>query len=304
MIGLTRNQLNSAARSDFLAASPNGTALTVLYLTDYADQIWHVLTPCQSLRDYVPRDHTVGNEYGHYLLLTAENVGDRGILLTEKYNLAENGGKICLSFALYKPSAQSVLEVYQGESANETHGTKIWAITRTTGGRWESFEVLATPLFHSSSVDLFFFIVGTLNDETTYLGLDDLTIKESCRNPSNVWPPTTSTTTTLPPGASTTTPNPDLYFTCKNGRRISADLTCNYVDNCGDNSDESAFVCGSCKFCGTFINAVQVHVYLFFHLHLRRLHPPLLVPLQAQFSSGRLRLPLPQRRHRRPAHRL
>lgn len=239
MIGQTRDQLSSS-RSAYLAASSNGTALTVLYLTDYADVIWHVFTPKQSSQ-FVQADATYGSSFGHYLLLTADYASDRGLMVTERYNLAENGGRVCFTFAVYKPTTGSVLEIYQGESFNETHGTKIWGMTRTTNGRWETFEILAYPI-QKASVDIFFYIVGTLNDKNTYLALDDINLKTTCSNPSNVLP-----TTTLRPGVSTPTPDPNLYFVCHNGRRISAALACDYHDDCGDDSDESSYACGSCK---------------------------------------------------------
>lgn len=241
VVGQTVNEL-SATRSAYLAANKNGTAMTVLYLTDYADQVWHVFTPRQS-SDFIHFDNTYHNIYGRYLLLTAVYSSDRGILITERYNVAENGGRICLSFAAYKANAQSVLEIYQGESFNETHGTKIWDLQRQTKD-WETFEILAYPL-QKSSVDIFFYIVGTLNDKRTYIGLDDIRLKSSCSNPSNVLP-----TTTLSPGMTTATPDPNNsnFFTCRNGGRISSSLTCNYVKDCTDGSDESVTVCGSCNF--------------------------------------------------------
>lgn len=261
MVPLTRNQLSST-RSAYLAANKNGTAMTVLYLTDYADQIWHVYTPRQA-GSFIQHDNTNRNYYGRYLLLTADDPSDRGIMITERYNLADNGGRICLSFAAFKASSRSVLEIYQGESFNETHGTKIWDLQRMTSD-WETFEILAYP-FQKTSVDIFFYIVGTLTDKNTYIGLDDVRLKNSCSNPSNVLP-----TTTLSPGMTTATPDPAIFFTCTNGVRIASSLTCNYVKDCTDGSDESTSVCGSCTFYHhNWCRYVQRNIFGNFGFHFR-----------------------------------
>ena len=133
--------------------------MTTLYLTGYADVVWHVFMPSQSAR-FVQHDNTYRNTYGRYLLLTANARSDRGILVTERYNVADNGygGSICFSLAVFKSSSSNILEIYQGESFNESHAIKIWDFTDQTND-WKTFEILATP-FKNTSVDIFFYIVS------------------------------------------------------------------------------------------------------------------------------------------------
>ena len=78
-------------------------------------------------------------------------------MVTERYSLADHGGSICFSLAVYKPKDLGVLEIYQGESFNESHAIKIWDFRGRTSD-WQTFEILATP-FHNASVDIFFYIV-------------------------------------------------------------------------------------------------------------------------------------------------
>lgn len=152
----TGNQLPST-RSDFLANSPNFTALTTEYLTDYVDHTWHIFAPRQSL-NYVQYDNTFRSWLGRYLLLTGTNPSDRGIIVSQRYNLKDHGGIICFSLAVYKASDENILEIYQGESFNDTHGTKIWDIHRKTND-WETFQILASPQ-QNTSIDIFFYIVS------------------------------------------------------------------------------------------------------------------------------------------------
>ena len=153
---VTSHQLDSTV-SAFLAKNANFTWMTVKYLNDFVDQTWHVFTPRQS-PNYVQHDNTYRNSYGRYLLLTGDDKSDRGIMVSERYNLEDHGGQVCFSMAVFKASSRSVLEVYQGESFNDTHGVKIWDLGRMTND-WETFEILARP-FKSGSVDIFFYIVS------------------------------------------------------------------------------------------------------------------------------------------------
>ena len=148
----------SATTSNFLAHSRNFTALTTKYLINYVDIVWHIFTPRQSDK-FVQHDNTYRNMIGTYLLLTTSAYNsDRGILVTERYNLADNGVSICFSLAVFKSSSDNILEIYQGESFNESHAIKIWDFTGKTND-WQTFDILATP-FNHTSIDIFFYIVS------------------------------------------------------------------------------------------------------------------------------------------------
>src|SRR5699024_5517052 len=114
----------------FLAKTANFSYLSTALLTNYVEQLWHVFNPRQSAK-YIQHDATYRNQFGNYLLMAAYH-GDRAIVVTERYNLADHGGHVCFSLAIYQATNDNVLEIYQGESFNETHALKIWDLRRAT----------------------------------------------------------------------------------------------------------------------------------------------------------------------------
>lgn len=153
----------SPIMKQFLANTANQSAITSKYLTSYVDDSWHVFTPEQS-KAFIQHDNTYQSPYGRYLLMTGTETDDRAIMITERYSLEDleqqphQSKVLCFAFALYKPSTQSVLEIYQGESYNETFGWKVWD-TRSMNSDWKTIQILAKPRY-SNSVDIFFYIVS------------------------------------------------------------------------------------------------------------------------------------------------
>ncbi len=147
---------------DFLANSkPMVQTQTIDYLVGYADVTWQVFSPKMSAK-YLQHDHSLATAWGNYLLLTGNGQNNRGIVITDRFPL--NGeASICFSLAVAKPDGKSILEVYQGESADNKFGFKLWNVKRQTknNGDWEVFQIEGKPRF-GSSVDLFFFIVSKM----------------------------------------------------------------------------------------------------------------------------------------------
>ena len=90
------------------------------------------------------------------------------------------------------------------------------------------------------------FQVGTLTDQDSYIGLDDIMIKPRCFNPSNQLPSTVAPT--LAPGMTTTTSGPFVgnSYRCSNGLLIPLSKVCDYKKDCSGGEDEKN--CGYCAF--------------------------------------------------------
>ena len=145
------------SKAIFLTESKNLTKMTTQYLNDYVDTTWNVFSPLQSKR-FIQHDNTRRSLYGRYLLFTSDTRGDRAIMVTERYSLADNGGKICFSFAAFKSNSHSILEIYQGESYSDSMATKLWDY-QGFDKDWQTFEILAMPQ-KNTSLDIFFYIVS------------------------------------------------------------------------------------------------------------------------------------------------
>lgn len=141
----------------FFSNKANFSTITFHYINSFCDITWLVFSPQQSDK-YIQHDYNFGNTMGKYLLMEPNDSYDRAIFITERFKLADYNGKICFKLAIYKPSTQSVLEVYQGESSDDRYYTKIWDF-RLSNHDWQLFEILAYPR-NSSSKDIFFAIVS------------------------------------------------------------------------------------------------------------------------------------------------
>ena len=148
----------------FIATHFYGYHQPMYYLTDYVDTTWIVYSPAISKR-FVLRDNTLNSDYGGYFLLTGTTGAyNRGIFITDRYSVGTTEDRsVCVSFALYKPDNGAILEVYQGESMEETFGVKLWSrLAKSTPGSsssWETIQIRATPQ-KSQSVDIYFFFVS------------------------------------------------------------------------------------------------------------------------------------------------
>ncbi len=224
----------------FLANTANRSSLTNQYLLRYTNRVWHVFSPRLSAK-YLQYDYSFKTAEGKYLLLTGGGTNDRGIVLTERYTLDDHKGYICLSFAVYiadRAVNSTILEVYQGESANQSFGLKLWDIRRPTKG-WEVFTIKAAPIDKATSKDLFFYLVGTVASSSNYIALDEVSVLGDCSNPSNFIPGTAGVTTVAPA---------TNEFVCSNGKRIPASQKCDWHKNCPNGEDEAKMICGSCDF--------------------------------------------------------
>lgn len=153
-VPLTSNKLVSLIEI-YLTKRTNYTEMTDKYLTDYADVSWHVFSPRQSMK-YIQHDNTFKTPDGKYVLLIADDEPNRGMFITDRYNMAYRD-KLCLQIAVYKPTSESILEVYQGESNDNKMGLKIWD-TRHSNTDWTTFEIEASKV-HPNSTDIYFYVV-------------------------------------------------------------------------------------------------------------------------------------------------
>lgn len=230
-----------AFQKQLLTQTKNYTQIVTTYLSQYTDQAWHVFTPRQSPK-YVQFDHTMKNDYGKYLLLTAHDNFDRGIVVTPRYEAEPSRkGVFCFSFALFKPSADgSVFEVYQGESSDTGNGLKLWDTRQATSG-WQVIDIEA-KLRNPDSKDIFFYLVGTIKQASTYIALDDVQMIPP--NSGRFCQPVNVNPFVHPPQPPTA--DPRSIFTCKSGKQISVDKTCDWAKDCEQGEDE--LYCGSCDF--------------------------------------------------------
>lgn len=153
------NTLSLSMRAFLANSVPMVDSKTIKYLVGYCDVTWRVFTPKMSTK-FIQHDHTENTVWGDYFLLSGDGRNNRGIFITDRYSL--NGeASICLSIAVAKPDAVSILEVYQGESADDQFGFKLWNMKRQTisRGDWEVFQIEGKPRI-GTSIDLFFFIVS------------------------------------------------------------------------------------------------------------------------------------------------
>uniref|UniRef100_A0A6P6YME6 MAM and LDL-receptor class A domain-containing protein 1-like n=1 Tax=Dermatophagoides pteronyssinus TaxID=6956 RepID=A0A6P6YME6_DERPT len=223
------------------------------------DVCWRLFQPNQFNQKFIDHDKTTGNHDGKYILLTGQNPYDRAIFFTERYSrssdLLLNSNSLCIEFALFKPSNDSILEIYQSESLdNGMQAMKIWDTRELVDNDWKIFEIYA-QIENPESIDLYFYFVGMIGQNlTTYIALDDFRMKQRCENPSNHHPYSGTNYNLknyqaigelkldgcqpLLPSISSNCSSTER-FKCKNNVCIPTAFVCDMEDDCGDNSDET-----------------------------------------------------------------
>ncbi|XP_041421793.1 MAM and LDL-receptor class A domain-containing protein 1 isoform X2 [Xenopus laevis] len=183
----------------------------------------------QALRP--PRDHTIGNEDGHFLFLEASPVGLRG----EKAHLKsskwrESGADCTLVFWYFmSPKATGVIQVL---IKTENGLSKLWSESEKQDVKWNKVELYLGKL---RNFEVIFEGIRT-RDFGGGAAIDDIEFR-NCSILGEV------------PGKCLT----DTDFICRNKKCIESHLVCDYKPDCEDLSDEMSCsvytsVPGSCNF--------------------------------------------------------
>jgi hypothetical protein len=135
----------------------------IIMKTDFT---WTVHSPQHGYSVAYPTfDHTLYQSVGSYLLLRADyprRLGDRAVLMSDRYDLDPQNKAICLKFFYFiKNSAQysvySKLEVFQSETYKTTK--KIWQIPGyPSSPNWMAFNITVRPE-NISSTNMWFYLV-------------------------------------------------------------------------------------------------------------------------------------------------
>lgn len=223
-----------------LTKLPPGSQVTTEYLTGFVTNRWLVFTPLKSQR-FLPFDGTSDN--GHYLLMPGGAANERAIMITQQIRMAKASDGVCLSF-LYALDSDSRIEIYQAEEGRHNKAVKLWTLNMPAN--WMDVALSSVPT-NRAQRDVYFFLVATTFDVYGYLAIDNLRITRTpCAHADNQnhnhvisTPPTSATT-------NATTGPPPNSFKCDDGRYISQDKVCDYINDCAHKEDEK--YCGSCDF--------------------------------------------------------
>ncbi|XP_051910036.1 MAM and LDL-receptor class A domain-containing protein 1 isoform X1 [Hippocampus zosterae] len=173
-------------------------------------------------------DHTLGSPHGWYMCADSSN-GGYGHITDIQTPLIASTGPHCILVFWYHMGGFTVgslqLLLRRG---NITH--EVWSQTGNQGNKWRRGEV-----FLGLSNDIQ--VVFRAKRGISYMGdmvIDDVSFVD-CAPPLPTQGPCT----------------PEQY-TCANGRCIPRDNLCDFIDHCGDDSDEEPYICkvfsGRCNF--------------------------------------------------------
>ncbi|XP_037693308.1 MAM and LDL-receptor class A domain-containing protein 1 [Choloepus didactylus] len=166
-------------------------------------------------------DHTTNTKKGWYLFADSSSgkFGDVADILTPVISLT--GPQCTLVFWTHMDGATvGSLQVFR-KKGNAT--SKLWAQTGQQGARWKKVEVFLGV--HSHTQIVFRAVRGV-----SYMG--DVTVDDICFQDC---PPLLSPDRRCGAGE----------FTCANQHCVPQDRLCDFVDDCADRSDETAFLCGA-----------------------------------------------------------
>ncbi|XP_057588580.1 MAM and LDL-receptor class A domain-containing protein 1 [Hippopotamus amphibius kiboko] len=184
----------------------------------------------QSLRP--PRDHTLGNENGHFLYLEATPVGLRGEEAHLKSGLWQESSTACTLSFWYFISAKATGSI-QILVKTEKGLSKVWQESKqNSGDHWQKAVILLGKL---RNFEVIFQGIRT-RDLGGGAAIDDIEF-ENCMTvgeTSEICPETTD-------------------FLCHNKKCIASHLVCDYKPDCSDRSDEAycgqyTSTTGSCNF--------------------------------------------------------
>ncbi|XP_059977241.1 MAM and LDL-receptor class A domain-containing protein 1 [Lagenorhynchus albirostris] len=198
-------------------------------LAENFDWVLGVGSP-QSLRP--PRDHTVGNENGHFLYLEATPVGLRGEEAHLKSGLWQEASAACTMSFWYFISTKATGSI-QVLIKTEKGLSKVWQESKqNSGDHWQKAVILLGKL---RNFEVIFQGIRT-RDLGGGAAIDDIEF-ENCT--------TVGETSEICPEATD--------FLCHNKKCIASHLVCDYHPDCSDRSDEAhcgqyTSTAGSCNF--------------------------------------------------------
>ncbi|GAB1285988.1 MAM and LDL-receptor class A domain-containing protein 1 [Apodemus speciosus] len=181
-------------------------------------------------------DHTLGNSSGHYVILKSffpQQPGKTGRISSPVISKRSKDCKIIFNYHMYGSGIGTLLLL----QVTVTNHTKVLLnLTEEKGNFWQRKE-----LSLSSDEDFQLKFEGRVEEGLRgNIALDDIVLTKNCLQShySTMEEPAFP----LPTGFC-----PQGYKECQNGRCYSRGQSCNFVDDCGDNSDENE--CGgSCTF--------------------------------------------------------
>ncbi|XP_058915238.1 MAM and LDL-receptor class A domain-containing protein 1 [Kogia breviceps] len=198
-------------------------------LAENFDWVLGVGSP-QSLRP--PRDHTLGNENGHFLYLEATPVGLRGEEAHLKSGLWQEASAACTMSFWYFISTKATGSI-QVLIKTEKGLSKVWQESKqNSGDHWQKAVILLGKL---RNFEVIFQGIRT-RDLGGGAAIDDIEF-ENCM--------TVGETSEICPEATD--------FLCHNKKCIASHLVCDYQPDCSDRSDEThcgqyTSTTGSCNF--------------------------------------------------------
>lgn len=188
------------------------------------------------------RDHTLNTNSGLYLYIETSRPrqpGQKARLASQFFQAVPNS-PYCTMRIYYFMFGKDVssLSIYTRSVINGVQ-TLRFKRTGNIGEYWERREISV-----SSSVPFQFIIEATVGQSyLSDIAIDDVSFTTNCR-------PYLGTVSTVPPGSVTTIAPINTCgagkFQCTNKKCIDATLKCDFINHCGDNSDE--VMCQQCDF--------------------------------------------------------
>lgn len=181
-------------------------------------------------------DHTLGNSSGHYIILKSlfpQQPMKAGRISSPVISKRSKDCKIIFNYHMHGSAIGALLLL----QVTVTDHTKVLLnLTKEQGNFWQRKE-----LSLSSDEDFQLKFEGRVGEGFRgSIALDDIVLTKNCL-------PSHHSTREEPVFPSATGFCPQGYEECQNGRCYSPEQSCNFADDCGDNSDENK--CGgSCTF--------------------------------------------------------
>ncbi|TWW70868.1 MAM and LDL-receptor class A domain-containing protein 1 [Takifugu flavidus] len=173
-------------------------------------------------------DHTLGTPEGWYLCADSSNGGYGHITDLQSPVISSTGPQCVLVFWYYMNGF--TVGTLQVLLKYENNSRVVWSQTGNQGNKWRRGEVFLGLLNN-------FQVVFRAKRGISYMGdlvIDDVSFLQ-CSPP-------------LPP----TLPCTPEQYACANGHCIPEDNLCDFINHCGDNSDEDPYICkgfsGRCNF--------------------------------------------------------
>jgi hypothetical protein len=139
------------------------------FVVTNTDFTWTVHSPQHGYSEAYPKiDHTLNQATGSYLLLRAEpprKVGDRAVLMSDRYDIDPNNRMFCLKFFYFmKNMAQydinSKIEIFQSENFMLIQKVFQLSVIFNPNPNWTPFNITVKPE-NISSTNMWFYLVYT-----------------------------------------------------------------------------------------------------------------------------------------------